>query len=681
MLRGLRPEHLRALAPLLHPLAVEAETVLYRQGEPATRFFLIESGEVSRAGAAVETLGPGNTFGDAVLWGGPEFRTTATAESACELWVLEAAELAEAREQDHSLDLALQQLRPGADAPVETVPMEQGVRIELHGLSKRVRGGRQVLHEIGFSIDAGELVAIVGGSGAGKSTLLDAIAGVRPADEGTVVYDGVDYYDNVAAYRSSLGYVPQDDIIHRELRLASTLRYSAWLRLPPGTPRADVEQAVTEALEALDLTERTAIRVGALSGGQRKRASIAAELLTRPRVFFLDEPTSGLDPATGAELMRQLRRLSDTGRTVVLTTHTPDDIAICDKVVFLARDGHLAFVGTPEEARRYFDVDGFEEVYERLATEATPAEWARRFAAVRELDGSEAPAAEAVAPPEPRPSAGAFSQWRTLTRRNLEILVRNRLTLAIVLGSPILVVAMLAVLFQPGAFDFADPSPSTTLQILFWVAFGGFFFGLTYGLLQIATELPIVRRERFVNLGVVPYVLSKVTVLMPLLLLVILLMLGVLRATDRLPAAGFGRYSSLTFTLFLDAAVGLALGLLGSAAVTDPTQATLVLPMLCFPAVLFSGAILAVPLMTGIGKVLSYPISTRWAFEGLGKDLGLNHLFGQGGSKLGPPLLAQYGDSFSHAVWVDWAIMGGIAAFFVAGTCFVLARKFRTAGN
>ena len=350
--------------------------------------------------------------------------------------------------------------------------------------------------------------------------------------------------------------MPQEDIIHRELPLASTLRYSAWLRLPSGTTRTQIDQAVTEAMDALDLAERADIRVGSLSGGQRKRASIAAELLTRPRVFFLDEPTSGLDPATGAELMRQLRRLADSGRTVVLTTHTPADVAICDKVVFLARDGHLAFVGTPEQAKEYFDVDAFEDVYERLGTEATPEQWGRRFAAEGDLPADARPiAARGGAPVEDR-SAGPLAQWWTLTRRNVEILVRNRLTLAIVLGSPVLVVAMLAVLFQPGAFDFADPSPSATLQILFWVAFGGFFFGLTYGLLQIATELPIVRRERLVNLGIVPYVLSKVTVLMPLLLLVNVLMLGVLRATDRMPAAGFGTYTSLTVTLLLDAAVG-----------------------------------------------------------------------------------------------------------------------------
>src|SRR5215212_3379321 len=682
LLWGVPRDQLRVLAALTRPLLVEAGTVLYREGDPATRFFVIESGTVTRVANRVETLGPGGTFGDAVLWAGSTFRTTATAKSRCALWVLDAVELGRARERHPSLDQALDELRPGVDAPAEVATAERGFRIELSGLSKRVRGGRKVLHDVGFTIGAGELLAIVGGSGAGKSTLLDAIAGVRAADEGSVLYDGVDYSRNLGAYRSSLGYVPQEDIIHRELSLASTLRYSAELRLRAGTPRADIKRAVADVLEALDLTERAGVRVGSLSGGQRKRASIAVELLTRPHVFFLDEPTSGLDPATGAELMRQLRRLADSGRTVVLTTHTPDDIAICDKVVFLARDGHLAFVGTPQEAKRYFDVDDYEEVYERLAMEATPEQWGRRFAAVSEPAAADSRAAErASTPPAARPSAGPLHQWWTLTRRNAEILVRNRLTLAIVLGSPLLVVAMLAVLFQPGAFDLANPSPSATVMILFWVAFGGFFFGLTYGLLQICTELPIVRRERLVNLGIVPYVLSKVAVLMPLLLLVIVVMLGILRAADRLPAAGFGTYSSLALTLFLAASAALALGLLASAAVTDPTQATLALPMLCFPAVLFSGAILPVPLMPAVGKVISYPMPTRWAFEGLTHDLGLNRLFAEGGSDLGPPLLAQYGDSFSQAVWIDWAIMGGMLALLLAGACGVLARKCRTAGS
>src|SRR3954454_16540657 len=156
-------------------------------------------------------------------------------------------------------------------------------------------------------------------------------------------------------------------------------------------------------MDALDLTQRVEIRIGSLSGGQRKRASIAVELLTQPHVFFLDEPTSGLDPATAADLLRLLRRLADSGRTVVLTTHSMQDLAICDKLVVLARDGHCAFVGAPDAAVEHFQV-GHDEMYERLAGEATPAEWARRFAEVsdqRDVPHDAQPAERAPQPLRP----------------------------------------------------------------------------------------------------------------------------------------------------------------------------------------------------------------------------------------------------------------------------------------
>ena len=192
-----------------------------------------------------------------------------------------------------------------------------------------------------------------------------------------------------------------------------------------------------------------------------------------------------------------------------------------------------------------------------------------------------------------------------LTRRTADTLVRNRLTLAILLGSPALVVAMFAVLFRPGAFVFAHPNPSAVIMIVFWIAFGGFFFGLTYGLLQICTEMPIVRRERLVGLRLGPYLMSKVAVLLPFLLLVDLLMIGVLRVLDRLPALDGPTFASLAVTLLLDAVAALALGLFTSAAVTNPAQATLALPLLCFPAVLFSGAILPLAAMAPVGRVIS----------------------------------------------------------------------------
>jgi ABC-type multidrug transport system ATPase subunit len=553
----------------------------------------------------------------------------------------------------------------------------RGVRIEAEGLTRRARGGLTILRDVSLSLEPGELVGIAGGSGSGKTTLLEALAGVRPADEGSVRFDGDEIYANLVAWRRVLGYVPQDDIIHTELPLARTLRYAARLRLPPGTTSQEIDLAVGDALRSLDLEERADVPVRALSGGQRKRASIAVELLTRPRVFFLDEPTSGLDPATAAELLRVLRALAAAGATVTFTTHAVQDLAACDRVVFLAAGGHLAFVGTIAEARRYFEVEGLEGVYERLATEGTPESWARRFRRPAPVETVSSPS---PGPPAPAASDGETSrsrEWRVLTARTFETLVRNRLTMAILLGSPVLVVALFAILFRPGAFDFARPEPSAILMILFWVTFGTFFFGLTYGLLQICTERAILRREHLSGLRLGPYLLSKVTVLLPFLLAVNVLMLLVLRALDRLPAASFSVYLSVGVTLALLAAASLGIGLLTSAGVADPAQATLALPMICFPAVLFSGAILPVHLMAGVGKAISLSMPVRWAFEAVGHDLGVRRLLTEGGSPLGPPLVASYGDAGLRSTGFYWTVLAVFTLTSLLGAWLLLRRTAR----
>ena len=476
-----------------------------------------------------------------------------------------------------------------------------GSRVSVRSLTKTVGSEVVVLDSIDLDFEPGELIAIVGGSGAGKTTLLEAISGVRPADSGTVSFDGIDAYSNIAVLRTQIGYVPQDDIIHAELPLERTIEYAARLRLP-SLDAASVKSAVRDVLLALDLAAHANVRVGALSGGQRKRASIAVELLSHPRAFFLDEATSGLDPATSSELLALLRRLADRGATVVLTTHAVQDLAVCDRVVFLPRGGRLAFAGTVDEALVYFGVDSVTAIYTALATKESPEWWAERYRTSRSLPVEATPPDFPPAPEKRR--AGFGRQWRVLSARTAETLIRNKLTLAILLGSPAMVVAMFAILFKPGAFRFDDPSPSATVMIIFWIAFGGFFFGLTYGLLQICTEAAIVRRERLVGLDLGAYVLSKLTVLLPFLLVVDVLMLGVLRLLDRLPDASLSTYTSMGITLALDAAAALAIGLMTSAAVGNPSQATLALPMLCFPAVLFSGAILPVPVMAGAGQVI-----------------------------------------------------------------------------
>jgi ABC-type multidrug transport system ATPase subunit/ABC-type multidrug transport system permease subunit len=594
----------------------------------------------------------------------------------------------------------------------------RAVAIEVRAVGQRVRSGHEILHDVSLAVEHGELVAIIGASGSGKTTLLDAMSGLRPPWSGSVLRAPGD-----------IGYVPQGDAIHPALPLARTIRYAALLR---EVARHD---AVDEVLRTLDLSGRSVVAVGDLSGGERKRASIAAELVAEPGLFFLDEPTSGLDPARGTELMRILRRMADGGTTVVLTTHNPLDADRCDKIAVLANGGYLAFFGSPAAARDYFGADSLGEIYERLAGLGDPVKaWSRRFFPFSRTNsgvcatpsfssqpgptvllpdvagplsaggagppaGNDLDAMDAVdaagpgldVPDRDRPdrdrpdregpgvahrSRHAMRQWAVLTRRNADILARSRLTLAILIGSPAAVLLMFLVLFRPGAFDPAHPDPAATEMILFWVAFGGFFFGLTYGLLQICAEFPVLRRERFAGLNAGAYVLAKAAVLVPVLVLVDVLFLAVLRGLGRLPAGG--GYPATFVTLLLSSLAALGLGLLISAAVSEPSQATIAMPIVCFPQVLFVGAILPVPAMALAGRWISYAMTNRWAFEALGHSLGVRHLWANGKSPLGAPLLASYGATFDRAVGVDWLILAGFTAAFFAGTVAVVVRKTRT---
>lgn len=535
-----------------------------------------------------------------------------------------------------------------------------GARVDAINVSRRV-GARQILQKLSLSIEPGELVAIAGGSGAGKTTLLKILAGLQPPSGGEVSHNlagrGV-----VRGTRGRIGYVPQDDIIHLEMPLRRTLRYAARLRLPAGTSAAEADRVVEETMSDLDLTDRAEVPVRALSGGQRKRASIAVELLTRPRLFFLDEPTSGLDPSTAADVMRLLRGLSERGVTVVLTTHEPAGIDRCDRVIFLARDGRLAFSGSPAEARRYFGVRNLADVYDRLVDEHTPI-WAPRVTA---RPGAARPAEPHIKGP------GIVRQWWLLTRRNVDVLVRNRLTLAVLLGSPVLVTAMMATLFQRGAFDAGGAADVGPAQIVFWIAFDGFFFGLTYGLLQIVGEIAVFRRERLAGLSVGAYVASKITALLPVLAAVSAVLLAVLRVLGRLPAVGWHVYVLLFVTMVIEATSALALGLLASAAVHNAAQAALALPMLCFPQVLFGGAIVPVDKMAFPGRLMSLGLSNRHAFEALGRDLDLDRFTAT------LPAMSAYRETFNGGTGGSLVALGSFAVVLTLATVWVLDRRSRT---
>lgn len=532
------------------------------------------------------------------------------------------------------------------------------VRIDAFHLRKAVNNNSLVLlNDISLTIQPKEFIALVGGSGAGKSTLMDAINGFRPASEGTVLFNGDDYYQNFAIYRTSLGYVPQDDIIHRELPVDRALYYVAKLRLPQDTTDAEIEQRVVEVLADVDMTQRRDVPVSKLSGGQRKRTSIAVELLAKPNLLFLDEPTSGLDPGLDKRLMFLMRRLADQGRTVILVTHATTNINVCDKVVFLGRGGKLCFFGSPQNALEFFEVREFPDIYTKLEETPTSAdEWEARFRQspyfqqniVQPQTNVPAPAHPAPVaynpygggygapgygasppgqPPLRSPTTSAINQFMILTRRYTELVVRDRINLLfLILQAPIIGI-ILGLVAGRGVFEFGpDHSPALAQQVSFMLAMSGVWLGTINAAREITKENAIYMRERLVNLGVVPYIASKVFVLATLSLIQSVLLIVIVAILSGVPSRGafLPSFLELIFSLWLTTLAGIGMGLLVSALASNTDKAVSIIPIILIPQIILSGAIFN---LSGPTKAFSYITITKWSLDSLGTTADLNRIF------------------------------------------------------
>ncbi len=277
---------------------------------------------------------------------------------------------------------------------------------------------------------------------------MDALNGLRPAQQGVVLYNGQDYYHHLAAFSTQLGYVPQDDIIHRDLTVERALYYAAKLRLPSDFTETQIKQRIEDVLDDVEMKFRRKLLVSKLSGGQRKRVSIALELLANPSVFFLDEPTSGLDPGLDRKMMLLLRKLADKGHTIVLVTHATNNINACDYVCFLAQGGHMAYFGPPNDAKAFFGKTDFAEIYSALEpTEENmniPAEAEARFKQSPDFQRyivqplQQGPAGKVNTPQQtaqvtPPKRGNPWKQFHLLAMRYLELLKNDRGNLAILL--------------------------------------------------------------------------------------------------------------------------------------------------------------------------------------------------------------------------------------------------------
>ena len=509
-------------------------------------------------------------------------------------------------------------------------------RIDAVGLTKEVKsrlgGGRiRLLDGVSLSVRPNEFVGFLGPSGAGKTTLMDAMNGTRPAQSGNVLINNLDLYRHLDSLKQAIGYVPQDDIIHRELTVYRTLYYVAKLRLSRDVSRTEINRSIEEVLDVTGLTERRNVPINQLSGGQRKRVSIAVELITKPSVIFLDEPTSGLDPATEERIMKLFRQIAESGRTVIMTTHAMENVKLFDKIVVMMR-GKLVFYGTPDDALKYLNAKSFKGLFDKLEkpvedlirehgeanrrsiTDKVAEDWKQKFLNTLQYKQNVYEPLKQLGemPPAGRQKkrrlgiVGAIRQWLTLSRRYLEVLFKDKLNLFILFAqAPAIALMTFLVMGNDSPRDF----------VYFVISLVAIWFGTSVSAREIIRERPVYRRERMVNLGILPYVGSKLFVIgiivgFQCLMLFVPLKLFDLIGLMPMPGekGGLPQFSAMLLT----AAVGVSLGLLISALVRTSQMATSLVPLVLIPQILFSGLV-GVP--TGIYKVASLAVPAAWSFD------------------------------------------------------------------
>ncbi|GAC1342261.1 MAG: FHA domain-containing protein [Ktedonobacteraceae bacterium] len=582
---------------------------------------------------------------------------------------------------------------------------DESVSIGIDAVDLKKVGSTQtvLLNSISLSIPPRSFVALVGGSGTGKSTLMDALSGLRPAQEGSVFYNGQDYYRHLSTFRSQLGYVPQEDIIHRDITVERALYYAARLRLPADFTQEQIGQRIDEVLEDVEMTHRRSLLIKKLSGGQRKRVSIALELLANPSIFFLDEPTSGLDPGLDRKMMLLLRKLADKGHTILLVTHATNNINVCDMVCFLAQGGRLAYFGPPEEAKAFFKQPDFAEIYNSLEPTdeqpAIPQEAEERFRKsptfqkyiaqpLLQITKETAHVAQTSLSDYSKEQHSAklagrsnpLKQFGILCQRYIELLWNDKWNLAILLlQAPFIGVILFILLHTLNETTIFKAPISLANQgdaqrFLFILSFASIMFGCINASREIIKEIHIYERERTVNLGIIPYLLSKITILGTLCLLQCAVLLAIMALATHFYQGIFTSEVWETYiTIALVAIGGVMIGLTISALVRNNDQAMSFIPLLLLPQIIFSGSMF--PLKNIPMQIFGTLFLLRWGMAALGSSL---NLIGNGDKVFGTCDACNTYQHNLHYLLLTWgAIIASILLLTILTTFLLKRRDFK----
>ncbi|TSD93640.1 FHA domain-containing protein [Skermania sp. ID1734] len=541
------------------------------------------------------------------------------------------------------------------------------VSVSVQNLTVRTPEGKVLLDGLGFPIPQRSLVGVIGPSGAGKSTLLGAVTGLRPATEGTVRYDGRDLYTDYDELRYRIGLVPQEDILHTQLATRTALLYAAELRFPGDTRSAEREQRVDEVLAELGLTRHANTRIDRLSGGQRKRVSVALELLTKPSLLFLDEPTSGLDPGLDKTVMEMLAELAHDGRTVIVVTHSVANLDSCDRLLVLVPGGRLAYYGPPEEGLEHFGQRSWASVFQSFENEPD-RDWAREFRDSPRFDRyvaggltDDVGPGKVAAPAPPPAQQSKLTQLSTLCRRYLAVIASERSYLVLLGVMPILLGGLVAAVPSGSGFTGAPGTNSDALTKLMVMAFAACFIGTGNAIREIVKEQTIYRRERAAGLSAGVYLMSKMLVLgvITTVQAAVLVVIGTIGV--QLPPSG--TFTAPLLELILAMAMlgvaSLALGLLVSASVNSSEKTLPLLIVLSMAQLVLSGGLVRLVGTPGLAQV-SWFAPSRWGFGAAASTVDLDTIAPHPG--VAEPMWAH-----SIGTWlIDMGITAALGLVFLA---------------
>jgi ABC-type multidrug transport system ATPase subunit len=487
--------------------------------------------------------------------------------------------------------------------------------ISAVSISKTYPNGKMGLQNLSIDIPRSRIVALMGPSGCGKSTLLKCLNGDNPATSGQVYIHGLPLNkENYNLLKKKIGYVPQDDIIHQELTVYRTLYYAAKLRLPDDTTAQEIEARINKVINSLNLAQDKEkdireVRVKELSGGQRKRVSIAVELLIEPTILFLDEPTSPLDPESIDSFLRSLQKLAEEGTTVIMVTHKPEDLAYADDVIFLMIKGYLTYFGNSAKLVEKFGVTDIVQVYAKLSDKDILEANIKEYYLEPNEEGSGLFLDEDL---EKNHDDSPVKQCLWLSCRYLEIKASDWSNLFLLFLQPAIVGSLLCVIFD-----------ELQVGVLFLMAISSIWFGVSNAAKEIVGELSVYQRERMFNLGLHPYIISKMLVLSLVSLSQIFIFVGIIYLRFKVANDhGFSEvylkpFFDIVFFMFYLSISASLVGLFLSAIFDSTERVMTVVPISLMPQVMLAGLVAKIndPLV----EFFSFFTLGRWGTEGLAR--------------------------------------------------------------